>query len=400
MDPTTAYVIAALMMLLNGGVLGLMHGDLPRALRPAATYWRVGTLLMACGCLLLAAQGWGPITLLLPLGNGAVAVGGVAYVQSLRRFYGREPIAALWWIPALCALAIWWWSAVSPDLAARAAIVSLLLGALMGAGAWVLWREGGRERAKSRAVLLAVFAAIGSFFLWRGAAFVLGDSAPGSILDRGHWMNVVTPMLAAIMPVIGTTGFLLLCSDRLRRDLEHAAATDPLTGLANRRTLSEAGARAVGRAQGGQTALALAVIDVDHFKRINDMHGHEVGDVALRHVADRLREACRADDLPCRQGGEEFVALFPGAGLADAERAAERLRIALAAAPFVHHGRVLPITVSIGVSAFEAGDRGLDDLLRRADRALYKAKSGGRNRVVIEAAVPASAPARPGASDG
>ncbi len=388
MDPTTAYVIAALMMLLNGGVLGLMHGDLPRALRPAATYWRVGTLLMACGCLALAAQPWAPIAWVLPLGNGMIAVGGVAYVQGLRRFYGRADLRALWWLPPLCVAAVWWWSAVSPSLAGRAGSISLVLGGLMALGAWVLWREGARERAKSRAVLLALFAGIGLFFLVRGIAFASGEGVPDSILDADHWMNVVTPMLAAVMPVIGTTAFLLLCSDRLRRDLEYAATTDHLTGLANRRTLAEAGARAVRVAQKGSARLGLAVIDIDHFKRINDQHGHEIGDLALRHVADRLREACRAEDVPCRQGGEEFVALLGGSDLADAERAAERLRIAIAAAPFVHGDRVLPITVSIGVSAFEPGDRGLDDLLRRADQALYAAKAAGRNRVVVAPLVP------------
>ena len=124
-------------------------------------------------------------------------------------------------------------------------------------------------------------------------------------------------------------------------------------------------------------------MDIDHFKRINDEHGHEMGDVALKHVAGRLQSACRGAELPARQGGEEFVVLFDNLQLHDAPAAGERLRQAVAQAPFTAGDLVLPLTVSIGLAVLRADDTHFDSLLRRADEALYVAKATGRNRVEI-----------------
>ncbi len=134
----------------------------------------------------------------------------------------------------------------------------------------------------------------------------------------------------------------------------------------------------------GNGSFALAVIDVDHFKRVNDEHGHEVGDAALRHVAGVLRAACRSEDVLGRQGGEEFVVLVDDRQGDDACAIAERLRAAVAAAPLQLGALSMPITISIGVSAIAAQDRDYDAALRRADQALYAAKAAGRNRVVSQ----------------
>jgi len=192
---------------------------------------------------------------------------------------------------------------------------------------------------------------------------------------------MATPLVAAILPVIGTTAFLLMCSERIRRQWEHAALTDALTGLANRRTLTRVGSERLSRALTEQRAFALAVVDVDHFKSINDRYGHDVGDIALRHVADTLASSASPGTLPGRQGGEEFVVLLD-ADPARAQQEAEQLRNAIRDARFRAGEHELQITVSIGITHCTATDRHLDDLLRRADQALYAAKSGGRDRVV------------------
>jgi diguanylate cyclase (GGDEF)-like protein len=214
-------------------------------------------------------------------------------------------------------------------------------------------------------------------------AYALSARDPAqTILDSLSLMNVATPMIATLLPVIGTTGFLLLCSDRIRRDWERAASTDYLTGLANRRTLAAAGELGLRTARAGNGRLAVAVIDIDHFKSINDRYGHDIGDLALQHVARCLASACASRDLPARQGGEEFVVLYHQLDPPQALAAAERARAAVAAQPFCAAEVTIPITVSIGVTSLRAEDHQFDDLLRRADQALYAAKAAGRNRVV------------------
>ena len=165
------------------------------------------------------------------------------------------------------------------------------------------------------------------------------------------------------------------------------AITDPLTGLYNRRYLESQLAGLLADAAGRQRPLAVVTADVDFFKSVNDTHGHAAGDRVLQEVAGRLRGAIRGSDLACRTGGEEFVAVLPGACLQMAERVGERVRKAIAAKPFlVAPGCSLSITVSLGVAGLAGEGDTAEDLLKRADLALYRAKREGRNRVSLSAA--------------
>jgi two-component system cell cycle response regulator len=182
-------------------------------------------------------------------------------------------------------------------------------------------------------------------------------------------------------------------TERLRDNVQlsiELAVTDPLTGLHNRRyllmhlkTLLESGSR-----RGGGVSLLL--VDIDHFKLINDTHGHDAGDEVLRGFAERLRTATRGVDLCCRYGGEEFVIVMPDASPTVAEAVAERLRQRIAAEPFpVGDGASLRVTISVGIAASEGAAETARALLKRADEALYRAKRDGRNRVVLAAAAAA-----------
>ena len=128
---------------------------------------------------------------------------------------------------------------------------------------------------------------------------------------------------------------------------------------------------------------SVLLIDVDHFKQINDRHGHAVGDVVLRHLADVMRGCQRRIDTLGRMGGEEFAVLLPGADEAAAKAYGERLRGAVEHSPLQAEGATVSATISIGISALSAGDRSCDAVLVRADRALYQAKEGGRNQVRV-----------------
>ena len=384
MDPVTAFAIATFMMLLNGGVLGLVHGDLPASLQPSAKSWRIGTLLIAGGCVLLAVQAWLPPGFVLPLANGLLMLGLAGYWHSLRQFYGLPPRAAMLLPVALGTFGVYVFAQHLPNLPVRVTIVTAAWTVLLGGAIWTLQRHRRSDRAVSRRVLAAIFAVSLAFMLARG--MLLPGTPVASIIEPGAWINLVTPIVASILPVIGTTAFLLLCSERIRRDWEHAASTDNLTGLANRRVLAGEGARLLREALERNGALSVALVDIDHFKQINDNFGHDVGDVALRHVADCLRDACDRRHLPARQGGEEFVVLLPQARADDARSAAERIRRAVESAPFAPgEGVTRRITVSIGLATLQPGDRQFDDLLRRADRGLYEAKNAGRNQVAVVA---------------
>lgn len=164
--------------------------------------------------------------------------------------------------------------------------------------------------------------------------------------------------------------------------LQELAATDPLTGLANRRTLMSTLEREFRRSQRNQAPLALLMADLDHFKQVNDRYGHQQGDQVLLALAELLRAHLRPYDLAARFGGEEFCLLLPETPLADAVSIGERLRRAVAKQEFDGPLAPLRLTVSLGAAVFPGPRIGSgDDLLREADQALYQAKHGGRNRL-------------------
>ena len=165
--------------------------------------------------------------------------------------------------------------------------------------------------------------------------------------------------------------------------LEMQARCDPLTGLLNRRGLEGQFDFAIALARRSGRPLSLLTVDVDHFKRVNDTHGHGVGDQVLQGLARTLQQRLRRSDVAARIGGEEFVALLPDTGLKEAQATADALRLAVAAQEYPQVGH---ITISLGVSALRGGDEdGASALLQRADAALYQAKGEGRNRVCVQA---------------
>ncbi|MDX1593638.1 MAG: diguanylate cyclase [Gammaproteobacteria bacterium] len=163
--------------------------------------------------------------------------------------------------------------------------------------------------------------------------------------------------------------------------LRHLASTDPLTGIANRRYFMERGRAEQARALRYDQPLSVMMLDVDHFKRINDTHGHDVGDQALKALTAECGHALRASDLLGRLGGEEFALLLPSTSREGGAILAERIRGRIEAMRIPLPSGELAFTVSIGICTLD-GDESFDALLNRADKALYAAKHGGRNRVV------------------
>ena len=194
-------------------------------------------------------------------------------------------------------------------------------------------------------------------------------------LDRGE-------MQARARTPVRRKAYADALRDRLEESLE-MAVTDALTGLHNRRYVVSRLSQSLDSLERSGRRFAVALIDIDHFKRINDSWGHQAGDQVLKGFADRLRRELRAVDIAGRYGGEEFLILFSGASADDALEAAERFRAAMAREPFYApaSGDAIPVTVSAGISVGELGDD-VEDVIARADAALYEAKSSGRNQVI------------------
>ncbi len=165
-------------------------------------------------------------------------------------------------------------------------------------------------------------------------------------------------------------------------ELEHRAAHDDLTGLPNRATVIETLSKELSRSVRSGRSVAVVMVDIDHFKAINDAHGHLAGDAVLAEIAGRMRLLVRPYDTIGRFGGEEFLLVIPECGQEDAVFVAERLRAGVAAQPIVLEGQTLPVTLSVGVAwADGAQNHSIDALIAEADQALYRAKEEGRNCV-------------------
>jgi len=175
---------------------------------------------------------------------------------------------------------------------------------------------------------------------------------------------------------------VMLHKERSDGEAARMATIDPLTGAYNRRTFHDIAERELGRAVRAGQPLSIIVVDIDHFRPVNEQHGNRTGDEVLRKVADLIRTALRKEDMLVRFGGEEFLVLLPETDRAGLARVAEKLRAAVEALNLEQVGTV---TTSLGGAVAEdgAGDAAL--LLERADQALYGAKAAGRNRVVVSA---------------
>jgi diguanylate cyclase (GGDEF)-like protein len=305
-----------------------------------------------------------------------------------------------------------WRSAFKVRLIGAAVIVATgLLQQLPGTGHWL------PLMARIRLVISVVAATVAASTLDRGYGFAVAGvvaiilTGPYIAIDVRDLLTTNLAALAAVgvvmvvvpldpLDMIGTTVFMLLAmavsmllgrvlealnrrAFALELELHRDARTDALTGLDNRRAIQERAPLELKRARRAGAPVSLLLCDIDHFKNINDRHGHEAGDAVLRSVATTLRATVRETDLLGRWGGEEFLAVLVDADARHAAEVADRMRANVAATPL--GGLPEPATISIGVSTRPTAEPAADvweALLKEADTHLYRAKSAGRNRVV------------------
>lgn len=386
MDLRTLVVVSVLLSLLTGVAMAAVAIEQPDPMRGWLKRWAVGLLAQAGGWMLFALRGAIPDAVSVVFANTLILVGSLLLLQAIRSFYGapavrRRDIALVALQLAVSAIFLW----VVPSLGARIGLGSLISAVVFAEGLALVWRHAPRPRQAAHTLMAVVQSSMLAVVVVR-LAIELAGRGPDAVFQSTPVQSLLHT-LAVLAPVLSTLAFALMVAQRLASELERSASRDALTGLANRRGLEAAMRGTPRRGSAPPALLGLLLVDVDHFKRVNDTFGHEGGDALLVWLAQRLREEARDDDVVVRHGGEEFVVLLPGLDLDAAARVGERLRRRVEGTPFTLGGTSVPVSVSIGVASADRAEIDLRRLLRQADQAMYRAKSAGRNRVEVWATV-------------
>jgi diguanylate cyclase (GGDEF)-like protein len=374
LDVRSVILISGILSLLMAVVLFFLRRNYPTTILGLGE-WAMATVILFLATLLFGARGAIPNFFSILIGNLFLLSGAVLLYLGSQRFLGFKPSVKLWAGVILVALVpLFWFSLVEPHYGVRIGIISGLMAAMSLVHAQLILRHAPRTFSTYFAATALLVLALTQTLRLR-SAFDL--SANDGIFDNFQPGQTIYVAVYAFAILTTTIGMVLMATDRLRSELEHLATHDSLTGALNRRALIEAGELELARCRRNHGMMALLMIDLDHFKAINDSHGHPVGDRVLIDFVARVKSLLRQPDQLGRFGGEEFVALLPETPLNEARVVAERLRAMIEA-----RGEGLPsYTVSIGISVSRLDDAGVDEIIMRADAALYQAKRAGRNRV-------------------
>ncbi|SEB15533.1 diguanylate cyclase (GGDEF) domain-containing protein [Paraburkholderia sartisoli] len=381
MNPVNILGVTVLSGVMSMAVLG----SLLRAEIPGVGCWVVANALSIVALICFASQGHVSALLSVLVANVLLAATALTGLEGFRRFFGRSglPVTGLVGLAAVGAgIAYWQW--VMPDFNARVALVSAFHAAINATLAVIVLRERPPDRAKYSYYFVAVTASLVAVgHAVRGMTYGLGLLSQARLLESSA-VNIAFLALGILALPTLSIGMVMLAHDRMAERLRKLASIDDLTGAFTRREfLARADALLRSAARTG-TPVTLAAIDIDHFKSINDQHGHAAGDKVLMHFASMVMEDVRTGDVFGRLGGEEFGVMCPATRAGEAVVLLNRLRDRLAASGYrlgSSPGGVLHYTFSVGVDQFRA-DEPLSALMARADAALYRAKASGRNRVV------------------
>ena len=350
-------------------------------------YWTLGNLAISLGMAVIVSQfdqtPWHmiPATTLIALGNGL-------YINGIQAFKERKPdyriplgLSLLVAVGDSCLLLVQQDIRLTVILNALIYLVAnficakMLLIRIQPPLRTAYWFTG------FMFLMMALLMAIRAF-----GAFM---AAPAVFDAMSQWpINKLTFLLGSISQLCTTFGFVLMLNYRMAEKLRRMAAHDWLTGALNRRNLEDAAERMEANCKRYDLGMAMLMIDLDHFKQVNDQYGHQFGDEVLRQFADTVRDQIRAGDLFGRYGGEEFCILLANTAEKEAMALGERIRLAFANRQITHKNKQTRCTVSIGCSESSDVGHGFQQLFAAADAALYTAKKQGRNRVVAHSGLP------------
>lgn len=356
---------------------------------PGLVKWNAGLGALALGWLLVAARGAVPPLVSIGVADALLLGGLCLQLAALHEFDGRAAPGWLVWAPGPLLFAL-----VLPllgDYAALTFLTSAAYAAAIVAIALFVLRLGSERAGPVRWLVSPVLLLGAVALLLRALDIAIApNTRPGMFTDSALHASAFIMLFA--VTVTASFAFLVMQSRRAEAELRHLALFDPLTDLFNRRGFIDLAARELARARRAALPCAVLMMDLDHFKRVNDGFGHLAGDRVLAAFGATLARALRAEDLAGRYGGEEFCAILPGADLAVATRIAERVRAAVCAAPLGGIPRTTTVSIGVVVCSPDALSS-LDAAIARADQALYQAKQAGRNRVAHLECEPDARPA-------
>ena len=336
---------------------GYLIGHLLQTVPVPIPFWQAGALANA----------------LIGLGYGLILVG-------VQYHLGYRPWTAAMLLLGLLGLVI---GLLIPELREslrlRIIVLSSWYIAVLASAAWLLWRVSRPGVGRYYRIAAGVIFVFAGFLTARAAYAVFSTTLTTSFVqDPFQLFNFLLSMIFGFCITMALT--VMLFREK-QVELQQLAQQDPLTGMNNRLSLEQFAATAMENARSGGLPLSVMLFDLDHFKLVNDRYGHQAGDALLKAVAARLDLVRRASDTSFRFGGEEFLVLLPGANAEQAGDVADRYRQSLANEPIVLDEHAITLTASFGVAEWD-GLESWDELLGRADQALYRAKHGGRDQVV------------------
>jgi len=380
LDPYTLVTISPFLTAVMGLILLIIaRKDYPHNIRKSMQLWGIAYLILTVGCWLSTG-----IKVLIPdfLSNilgSTLEIWSLAEVYYALRVFDGKP--SRWWysysIAGMVFLAGWVLLASPAMFTQYIGIKSFLAAALLAVCGTGLVKAPVGKPSISRLVLGSIF--------WLQALFPIQrilSILSGQAISDANWQTLVFGALA-IGGLLTSFGFLLVCNERLKEELLSLAITDELTGLYNRRKIEQSTNRAIWQAQKSQQPLTLLLFDADDFKTINDTYGHLAGDKALQVIAEIMERNLRSGELVGRLGGDEFVILLANTPHADGQRVAERLVSEVGKVKVVFEGNEIQLGISYGIAVFSSGESNFTNLVRLADKSLYKMKRNHRRTDLI-----------------
>ena len=392
-DMATLALMGAAQALLMAVVLWTSTGSYAGVARASLRLRAGAEALEAAAWVLLGLRGHVADWLSILVANAVMLVSYGMTVHALRMLLGAPSRLRVVAVASVAGwLAIVWFTWGTTSFQARMVCASLVIMLDLALLIAPLRDSLHRDGSAAKRVLLATLAVAVAMVLWRNTEPLL-SSQPATGLLAPTPINAIYMMFSAMQPLFTSVGFLLLYNETMQAELKLLARTDPLTGVNNRLALVETIGRLLDATGSDGRPLGVLMLDVDHFKAVNDRFGHGGGDRVLLSLVERIQHALGHDDVIGRVGGEEFVVLSPGNDLRRTLALGERIRTGVERAQLVFDGHALGMTVSVGVTEAAPGERDVTALLQRADAALYAAKRAGRNRVMAAGDVAAVPPA-------
>ena len=359
-----------------------------RKVYPGFGRWVLANFMFSLGFFSIALRGHIPDILSIVLGNSFIVYSEILVYEGIECYFGRAPFRiSNYLILTVYILIQSYLTYIDPNTNMRIVLISAALFILIGRAGFALLNSNLPKLSKTTRSAAALFF-FSAFVPFLRAIYTLLQTKPVDLFTdvMGAWSSMV--ILVAI--IAWTFYYFFLTSARLESELQSAheemtqfAVTDFLTELHNRRYFLQQGQNEFERSKRNGLTFSIFFIDLDDLKTINDQFGHNTGDMALMHVARIIKSEVRPYDLAARFGGDEFVLLLCNVNKEQASYIAERIRSTAEQFIFVMESQQIPIRLSLGVTSLNAEDMELNQILQRADTALYKAKNDGRNRTII-----------------